>query len=32
MDPALKAKISNPQVIDTFDEYSNYVVAKLHLK
>lgn len=32
MDPALKAKISNPQVLDTLDENSNFVVAKLHLK
>ena len=32
MDPALRAKISNPQVLDTLDENSNYVVAKVHLK
>lgn len=32
MDPALRAKISNPQVLDTLDENSNFVVAKLHLK
>ena len=32
MDPALRAKISNPQVLDALDEDSNYVVAKVHLK
>lgn len=31
LDPALKEKITNPQVLGTLDD-SNFVVAKIHLK
>ena len=32
LDPALKEKITNPQVLETIDDESNFVIAKLHLK
>ena len=32
LDPALREKVSNPEVLDKLDEEGNYVIAKLHLK
>ena len=32
LDPALTVKITNPQVLGTLDDDSNFVVAKIHLK
>ena len=32
LDPALKEKITNPQILGTLDDDSNFVVAKIHLK
>ena len=32
LDPALREKISNPQVLDGVTEDSNYLLAKLHIK
>ncbi|MBQ9660280.1 MAG: hypothetical protein IJV37_03310 [Bacteroidales bacterium] len=32
LDPDLRAKVSNPEVLEALDEDSNYVIAKLRLK
>jgi hypothetical protein len=32
LDPALAVKITNPQVLETINDDSNFVVAKIHLK
>jgi hypothetical protein len=32
LDSAFKEKITNPQVLGTVDDDSNFVVAKIHLK